>query len=463
MVRPPPGRFAGCISRLAGVLRGPAGSRPTGVVPRLGVVAAVALAFYAGLSADHAASAARRGAQAPYRPLDVFSEVLAAVQNNYVEPVEEKELVYGAIDGLVARLDPHSAFMRPDLYRAMRDETSGEYDGIGVEVTIAKGELTVVSPLADSPGERAGLRPGDRILAIDGEPTREMSLGEATRRFKGPVGSKVVLEVMREGFGAPQKLTLLRDRVRAQSVEWKVVDPESHYVYARVKSFSERTDRSLSRALDDARTQLHGEVGGLVLDLRNNPGGLLDQGVRVADLFLAGGVIVSTEGRGGRNVEVEKAREKDTEPRYPMIVLVNKGTASASEIVAGALQDHGRAVIMGTATFGKASVQTIIELEDGSGLKLTVARYYTPKHRSIQELGITPDVVVAEQGPRAAEEGPGERDLRRHLKNDSGTAALAPAAAAASDDYQLRTALDYLKAVGIFKESLQPPRGVANK
>jgi carboxyl-terminal processing protease len=437
--------------------------RRTPVPPRLAVVAAVALAFFAGLSVDHAAYAARRGAPPPYRPLDVFSEVLAAVENNYVERVEEKELVYGAIDGLVGRLDPHSAFMRPEVYRAMRDETSGEYDGIGVEVTISKGGLTVISPLADSPGERAGLRPGDRIMAIDGESTREMPLAEATRRFKGSVGSKIALDVMRDGFTAPQRLTLIRDRVRAQSVEWRVVDPEHRYVYARVKSFSERTERSLSRALDDARTQLRGEIGGFVLDLRNNPGGLLDQGVRVADLFLRDGVIVSTEGRGGRNVEVEKAREKDTEPRYPMIVLVNRGTASASEIVAGALQDHGRAVIMGTATFGKASVQTIIELEDGSGLKLTVARYYTPKHRSIQELGITPDVVVAEQSPAAPDEGPGERDLRRHLKNDGGAAALAPTAAAAADDYQLRTALDYLKAVGIFRAAQEPPRGVANK
>jgi carboxyl-terminal processing protease len=441
---------------------------------RLAYLAAVALAFFAGLSADHVASAGRRSQPAPYKPLDVFSDVLANVENSYVEEVDEKELVYGAIDGLVSRLDPHSTFMRPDVYRAMRDETSGEYDGLGIEATLSKGELTVVSPLADSPGERAGLHPGDRILAIDGEPTREMPLAEAIRRFKGPVGSRVVLEIMRDGFTAPQKVTLIRDRVRTQSVESRVLDAKSRFVYVRVKSFSERTDRGVSRALDEARAQLKGPVGGLVLDLRNNPGGLLDQGVRVADLFLSSGVIVSTEGRNRRNVEIEKAREKDTEPSYPMIVLVNKGTASASEIVAGALQDHARAVIMGTQSFGKGSVQTIIELEDGSGLKLTVARYYTPKHRSIQELGISPDVVVADRGPMAApEDAPGERDLRRHLKNDTATAPGPSATAAAggasgpgaagADDYQLKTALDYLRAVGIFKTSSEPPRGVATK
>jgi carboxyl-terminal processing protease len=233
--------------------------------------------------------------------------------------------------------------------------------------------------------------------------------------------------------------------------------------YVRVRQFQERTDRNLAKALDDARVALGGQIRGLVLDLRNNPGGLLDQAVRVSDVFLPSGVIVTTAGRGRRNVEVERAHEKDTEPAYPMIVLVNKGTASASEIVAGALQDQGRAVIMGTATFGKGSVQTIIELEDGSGLKLTVARYYTPKNRSIQELGISPDVVVADVAPKHADEGgPGERDLKRHLRNEA-TPASAGGLASTADDYQLKTALDYLKAVDIFKAALEPPRGVASK
>jgi carboxyl-terminal processing protease len=432
---------------------------------RLLAVAALAAAFFAGLVADRAAEAARGGAR-PYRPLDVFSDVLAHVQNSYVEEVEEGELVYGAIDGLVGRLDPHSAFMRPDAYRAMQEDTTGEFDGLGIEVTLRNGELTVVSPMADSPGERAGIRPGDRILAIDGTPTRELPLPESIRRMKGPAGTKAVLELMREGFAEPQQLTLVRDRVRSQSVEHRVVDAERRYVYVRVKSFQERTERALVKALDDARRATGGELGGLVLDLRNNPGGLLDQAVRVADVFLPSGVIVTTEGRGKRNVEVEKAREKDTEPGYPLIVLVNKGTASASEIVAGALQDHGRAVIMGTPTFGKGSVQTLIALEDGSGLKLTVARYYTPKHRSIQELGIAPDVLVAEAAPPLPAEGPGEKDLRRHLRNEAVPAVATSGGAsgpAGKDDYQLRTALDYLRAVGIFRSGLESPRGVAAK
>jgi carboxyl-terminal processing protease len=429
---------------------------------RLTLVLALAVTFFAGLGVDHVASAARRASSQPYRPLDVLSDVLAHVENSYVEEVDEKELVYGAVEGVMARLDPHSTFMRPDVYRQMRDETAGEFDGLGLEVTTEGGELTVIAPVAESPGERAGIRPGDRILAIDDAATKELTLAEAIRRMKGPAGTKAVLEIMREGFAAPQKLTLVRDRIRTQSVDMRVLDAGRRYAYVRVRAFQERTDRNLRKALDEARAAAGGQLRGLVLDLRNNPGGLLDQAVRVSDVFLPSGTIVTTAGRARRNVEVERAREKDTEPPYPLIVLVNKGTASASEIVAGALQDHGRAMIMGTPTFGKGSVQTIIELEDGSGLKLTVARYYTPKDRSIQELGIAPDVVVADVAPpRPAGEPPGERDLKRHLKNE--TAAASAHAPPAPDDHQLKTALDYLRAVDIFKTATEPPRDVAAK
>jgi carboxyl-terminal processing protease len=425
---------------------------------RLAVVAAaVAVAFFAGLSVDHVASAARRGT-GPYSALDVFASVLADVRNLYVGDVNEGELVYGAIDGVVGRLDPHSMFFRPDAYRAVRDETSGEFDGLGLEVTREDDALVVVSPIADSPGERAGIQPGDRLLSIDGAATRDMTLAEATRRMKGAVGSKAVLEVMRDGFTAPQRLTLLRARVRMQSVDWRVLDASRRYVHVRVKAFQDHTAGALRKALAEARARLGGELRGIVLDLRNNPGGLLQQAVEISDLFLAEGVIVSTEGRGKRYVEVERARVKETEPNYPILVLVNKGTASASEIVAGALQDHGRAVIMGTQTFGKGSVQEVIEYPDGSGLKLTVARYYTPKHRSIQELGITPDVVVADVAPPARSEvGPAERDLARHLPNGAEAApATGAKGAAIADDYQLRTALDYLKAVDILKAASEP-------
>jgi carboxyl-terminal processing protease len=433
------------------------------LLARLAFAAAVAAAFFAGLGWDHVASAARRSSAQPYRPLDVFSDVLAHIENSYVEEVDEKDLVYGAIDGMMSRLDPHSIFMKPDVYKQMREETTGEFDGLGLEVTVQDNELTVVSPVAESPGERAGIRPGDRVLSIDGAATKDMTLGEAIRRMKGAAGTKVVLEIMRPEFSAPQKLTLVRDRIRTQSVDMRVLDADRRYAYVRVRAFQERTDRNLVKALDDARHALHGQIRGLVLDLRNNPGGLLDQAVRVSDVFLSSGVIVTTAGRGKRNVEVERAHEKDTEPPYPMIALVNKGTASASEIVAGALQDHGRAVIMGTQTFGKGSVQTIIELEDGSGLKLTVARYYTPKNRSIQELGISPDVVVAETAPPRGEDGQhGERDLKRHLRNEASSASTS-AQSPVADDYQVKTALDYLKAVDIFKAAVEPPRGVAAK
>jgi carboxyl-terminal processing protease len=398
--------------------------------------------------------AARKGDA--YRPLDVFADVLAHVESSYVEEVNERELVYGAIDGLVGRLDPHSAFLRPEVYRALRDETTGELDGLGLELASVEGQLTVVSPVADSPAERAGIRPGDRILSIDGTPARDLALAEASRRLRGAIGTTVTLEVMRDGFTAPQKLTLVRDRIRLQSVAWRVLDPGRRLAYVRIKAFQERTERALRRTLDEARAALGGELRGLVLDLRNDPGGLLDQAVRVADVWLASGVIVTTEGRARRAVEEERAREKDTEPGYPLVVLVNRGTASASEIVAGALQDHQRALVVGTRTFGKGSVQTIVELPDGAGLKLTVARYYTPRHRSIQELGVTPDVVVAEAPPVAREEPPGERDLERHLRHEGGQPP-APPGQGPGDDFQLRAALDYLRAAEILRPQAGTP------
>jgi len=420
--------------------------------PRVAVALVAGLSFFLGLSVDHAARAARRDAGQPYRSLDIFADVLAHVENGYVEEVKEKELVYGAIEGMMARLDPHSQFMRPEVFRALKEETSGEFDGVGLELEVRDDQLVVVAPIADAPGERAGIKAGDRILKIDGAATRDMVLADAVRRMKGPAGSKIALEIMRDGFTAPLPITVVRDRVRTQSVEWRVLDAEGGQVLVRVKTFQDRTDGALKKALDGARAQLKGEIRGLVLDLRNDPGGLLEQAVRVADRFLRDGVIVTTEGRNKRAAEVERAREKDTEPGYPMIVLVNRGTASASEIVAGALQDHGRAVIMGTQTFGKGSVQSVVDLEDGSGLKLTVARYYTPKHRSIQELGITPDVIVGEAAAASREEGLAEKDLARHFRHGpSGEPAGTGKGRQALGDHQLETALDYLRAASIFK------------
>ena len=361
---------------------------------RLAFLALVAAIF----STPPAAAAPHRDTSQPYRSLDVLAEVLAYIQNSYVDELKEKDLVQSAVEGMVQRLDPHSMILRPEVYRAMRDETSGEFDGVGLEVSQTGEELVVVAPLADSPAERAGILPGDRIVAIDGAPTKDMPIGEATRRMKGTAGTQVVVTITRPALREPQSFVLVRDHVRTTSVDWRVIDKAAGTVYVRVRVFQDRSDRELRQALDAARKELGGPINGLALDLRNNPGGLLDQAVKIADRFLSKGVIVSTESRG-KKPEVEEAHEKDTEPAYPVVLLVNRGSASASEIVAGALQDHGRAVVVGSQTFGKGSVQTVVELEDGSALKLTVAKYYTPNHRSIQERGITPDVAVADAPP----------------------------------------------------------------
>jgi carboxyl-terminal processing protease len=413
-----------------------------------GVLPVLLLAF---LCASPASASPRQDTSQPYRSLDVLAEVLAYIRNSYVEELSEKELVQSAVEGMVQRLDPHSMILRPDVYRAMRDETAGEFDGVGLEVSQNGDDLIVIAPIADSPAERAGILAGDRIVAVDGTATKDIPVGEATRRMKGPAGTQVVVTVMRPSLREPRSFTLVRDHVRTSSVDWRVIDKAAGTIYVRIRVFQDRSDRELRQALDDARKQLGGPIQGLVLDLRNNPGGLLDQAVKIADRFLSKGVIVSTESRG-KKPEVEEAHEKDTEPAYPIVLLVNRGSASASEIVAGALQDHGRAVIVGAQTFGKGSVQTVVELEDGSALKLTVAKYYTPNHRSIQERGITPDVAVGEAPPPATAEadGPAERDLKRHLVNEQ---PITPQSGQASPrpDPQLDRAVDLLRAARVFR------------
>jgi carboxyl-terminal processing protease len=413
-------------------------------MPRLRpVLAALAVALLA-LAAGAAASPRRDAAQ-PYRSLDTLAEVLAYVENNYVDEVKEKELVYAAIDGMLQHLDPHSVLLRPEVYRAMKDETSGEFDGVGLEVTARDDEVVVVAPIADTPAERAGIRAGDRITAVDGTPTKDLPLPEVIRRMKGPAGTKVVVEVMRPAFREPLKLTLVRDHVRTSSVDARILDPAAGIAYVRIRTFQDRTDRQLEKTLADVRARLGGEIRGMVLDLRNDPGGLLEQAVRVADRFLRSGVIVTTEGRGQRAPDVERAHEKDTEPDYPMVVLVNRGSASASEIVAGALQDHGRATIVGTNTFGKASVQTVIELDDGSALKLTVAKYYTPKHRAIHDVGIRPDVQVAD-APEAATAVLGTPPGAGTAATPAGTTTEAAGAPSGPrSDLQLERALEILR------------------
>jgi carboxyl-terminal processing protease len=321
----------------------------------------------------------------------------------------------------------------------------------------------VIAPIDDTPASRAGFQPGDRLLEIDGHALPGWRETEAVRALMGPPGTKVTLKAQRASWPEPRTFTLVRDVIRLVSVEERLFDRKLAYV--KIKSFQDRTDSYLRKALESLRARSGGELSGLVLDLRHNPGGLLDQAVKVADRFMDGGVIVTTKGRGGKHVEVERAQAKGTEPHYPLIVLVDGGTASASEIVAGALQDSGRAVLIGTRTFGKGSVQTVIELEDGSGLKLTVARYYTPSGRSIQERGITPDVWV--KASAADDDAPREHSLPGHFKGEEGgliaAASLQPPAPQPplpddpADDPQLKVALDTLRTWPVFQRSLPQP------
>ena len=373
-----------------------------------------------------------------YRKLRIFSQVFNYVENNYVEAVDQEQLVYGAVHGMLGTLDPHTAFLPPDLFQKMKEDTTGEFGGLGIEIGVKDGWLTIIAPVAGSPAEKAGLRAGDRILAIEGRDAEGMRLQEAIAELRGPPNTKITITVTRDRWEEPREVVLVRQRLRLNSVEHRSLEPG--YGYVRVKSFQERTERNLQRALDALARQarLSGSEGlrGLVLDLRDNPGGLVDESVRVADLFIESGDLVTTEGRDKRHVDRQRAHRRGTQPRYPMIVLVNEGSASASEIVAGALQDHKRAVVMGAHTFGKGSVQTIIELQDGSGLKLTIARYFTPSGRSIQEGGIAPDIAVEAGLPEGDE---------------------------ADEDVQLERALEHLKTSELFTEQPGPARDVSRR
>ncbi|RMG19870.1 MAG: S41 family peptidase [Deltaproteobacteria bacterium] len=416
---------------------------------------ALLAAYFAGALSIPAVHAASRNLT--YEKLGIFTRVLTYIENNYVEEVNPTQLIYGAIKGMMSTLDPHSVFMTPEEYEEMKIDTGGEFGGVGLEVTRRDGEVVVVTPLEDTPAMRAGLLPGDIIVEIDGRTLKDLTLPEAVRLMRGAPGSKVALTILRKGFKAPRTITVVRDHIRVNPVSARLV---GGYGVIKIKSFQDRTTRYLHQALQRLRREKGGELDGLVLDLRNNPGGLLDQAVSVADTWLSKGVIVSTRGRGSRR-EVQHAHAAGTEASYPMVVLVNGGSASASEIVAGALQDHGRAVIMGTRSFGKGSVQTVIDLEDGSGLKLTIARYYTPKGRSIQERGIVPDVEVKplHVGP-VEEEVTREEDLAGHIppENVEEEPAAEGTPKEVETDFQLKAALDALRTWQIFKAGLDDGR-----
>ncbi len=343
-----------------------------------------------------------------YEELKTFSEVLTQVQKSYVDETKVKDLVQGAIRGMLSTLDPHSAYMTPEMYKEMQVETKGEFGGVGIQIGVKENRLAVIAPIEGTPAYRAGVKAGDFIIKVNDETTKDLTLMDAVQKMRGPKGSKVNLTIQREGTPEPLQFTLVRDTIKIESVKSKVLD---NIGYVRLTQFQESTGRDLSKVLKQFKEQ---NLQSTILDLRNNPGGLLTAAVEVSEQFLPGGkLVVYTKGRESKKDEWI-AKGKDQMDDSPMIVLVNEGSASASEIVAGALQDYGRAVIVGTTSFGKGSVQTILPLGDGSGLRLTTAKYYTPKGRSIQSTGITPDIVVKAQPPvivaKAGETKPAEKD-----------------------------------------------------
>jgi carboxyl-terminal processing protease len=327
---------------------------------------------------------------ATYEKLRLFTEVLSIVQNQYVDEVPPKELIYSAIKGTLRGLDSHSSFLDPDSYKDMQVETSGSFGGLGIEITLKDDILTVVSPIDGTPAYRAGLTTGDRIIKIDGLTTKDMQLSDAVKRMRGKPGSKVTITIAREGWTEAKDYDIVREQIRVHSVREHMLD--NNVAYIRLRQFQEQSPHDLEQAVDKA---VKGGMKALVLDLRNNPGGLLTAAVEVSEKFIDDGkLVVYTEGRVRNQNMRFTAHAKKAITNVPMVVLVNQGSASASEIVAGALQDWGRAMVVGTQSFGKGSVQTIIPLSDGSGLRLTTAKYFTPKGRSIHGKGITPDIVV---------------------------------------------------------------------
>src|SRR5437867_5441593 len=340
---------------------------------------------------------------ATYENLKLFTEVLSIVQNQYVDEVPPKDLIYSAIKGTLRGLDPHSSFLDPEMYREMQVETSGSFGGLGIEITLRDDILTVVTPIEGTPAYRAGIQPGDRIVKIEGISTKDMQLADAVKKMRGKPGSKIVIAVIREGWTEPKDFTITREQIRVQSVKSGELEPGIEYI--RLRQFQEQTGNDIETAME--KYSKAKPIQGLVLDLRNNPGGLLTSSVEVAEKFLEPGkLVVYTEARVRNQNMRFQASGKHIYADFPIAVLVDQGSASASEIVAGALQDWGRAVVLGTQSFGKGSVQTIIPLSDGSGLRLTTAKYFTPKGRSIHGKGITPDLVVELPKPAAGEQAP---------------------------------------------------------
>lgn len=398
-----------------------------------------------------------------YLNLQIFAKVLNIVQKYYVEPVDMEKLIYGGIKGMLNELDPHTNFLPPNVYKEFQEETSGEFGGLGIEIAVENGILTIISPIEDTPAWKAGILAGDKIVAIDGTTTKAMNLVEAAQLMKGKNGDAIVLSIIRESLEEPKDFKIVRGKIKIKSV--KMYELQDQYVYVRLTSFIENSYKDLKKLLKKYKSK-NKEIKGIVLDLRRNPGGLLDQAVSISDLFLDEGVIVSTVGRDTKNKEVLKAKKGNDYTDIPMVVLINEYSASASEIVAGALKDNKRALIMGKRSFGKGSVQSVVKMDDGSALKLTVARYYTPSGISIQAEGITPDVELEEVNPETFAQAIIQRDAKReadivgHLASEKKQTAKKKKtkswwnfrskdknkAEELKKDYQVMQALNYLKA-----------------
>ncbi|MDA9300377.1 S41 family peptidase [Amylibacter sp.] len=403
-----------------------------------------------------------------YENLDLFGDIFERIRSSYVEEIDEEKLIESAISGMLTSLDPHSSYMAPEDFSTMQVQTRGEFGGLGIEVTQENGFVKVVSPIDDTPADKAGVEAGDFITKVDGESTLGKTLDEAVDKMRGPVGSEIIITIVREGIDEPFDISIIRDTIEIKAVKART---EGKTIVLRVSSFTSKTYPNLRDSLEKEIKSSGGleNINGVVVDLRNNPGGLLNQAIRVSDAFLNSGEIVSTRGRGTRDSERYNATPGDLTNGKPVVVLINGGSASASEIVAGALQDHQRAIIVGTKSFGKGSVQTIIPLSsDGAAMRLTTARYYTPSGRSIQSLGVSPDILV-EQRIRSVEDPEKqnfqrfESDLENSLSNDSLTederklleeerTQQEEIAKMRNDDYQLAYALDILKGLATLSQ-----------
>jgi carboxyl-terminal processing protease len=430
-----------------------------------GVVLGVTLVFGQMVFAD-------KSENRPDLPLDelrTFSEIFGRIKNSYVEPVEDKELLQNAIEGMLSGLDPHSTYLDLDDFKELREGTSGEFGGLGIEVTMEDGFVKVVAPIDDTPAARGGVQSGDLIIRLDDTPVKGLSLGDAVDIMRGKPDTKLLLTIIRDGEDKPLKIELTRAIIKVESVKQKMLEPG--YGYVRISTFQSRTGVSLKEAISALKTENDGALEGLVLDLRNNPGGLLDAAVDVSDAFITKGKIVYTEGRIKDAAQEFNAKPNDILKGAPLVVLVNGGSASASEIVAGALQDHHRAIILGSKTFGKGSVQTVMPLTDNTAVKMTTARYFTPSGRSIQAEGIVPDIEIERIKVSALDDNDftplREQDLSGHLENGNGKTKTAEGAEAESEtsakpedkvedntplavkDYYLSQALNLLKGMSI--------------